>query len=132
MPTCATLKAALAGMILLEERSLPAIRVPDSVVSSIWQAAESGNVGSVDEGVDQALQVTEANKQTEAWSHLHSEQQSLAETALQGTAGGWHSLVGEHTSAQTNSPHLAQEAAAAAPHTAVVTSDPQSDRRVQG
>lgn len=61
MPTCATLKAALAGMILLEERSLPAIRVPDSVVSSIWQAAESGNVGSVDEGVDQALQVTHGN-----------------------------------------------------------------------
>lgn len=50
--TCAALTTAMAGNILREGSGLPAIRVPDSVVSSIWQAAESGNVGSVDEGVD--------------------------------------------------------------------------------
>ncbi len=48
MPTCTALKAAIACIILQEKRGLPAIRVPDSVVRSIWQAAESGNVGSVD------------------------------------------------------------------------------------
>ncbi len=59
--TCTALKAAKAGVILQGERGLPAIRVPDSVVSSVWQAAESDNVGSVDEGVDQALQGSQGN-----------------------------------------------------------------------
>ena len=51
----------MAGDILREKSGLPAIRVPDSVVSSIRQAAESGNVGGVDEGVDQALQGSQGN-----------------------------------------------------------------------
>ena len=61
MPTCTALKAAKAGVILQKKRGLPAINVPDSVVSSIWQAAESSNVGSVHEGVDQALQGSQGN-----------------------------------------------------------------------
>ena len=50
-----------AGIIMWMKSGLPAIRVPDSVVSSVWQAAESDNVGGVDEGVDQALQGSQSN-----------------------------------------------------------------------